>query len=122
MRRRRCAGILTFGVQPPGDPSMGERQMKILLIDILRTSREEVWPSAEHSLGLMYIAAALKREYGDDMAIRIWTLVSRPRRPDADRESVREQLADFTPDLVGIRCLSIGKDSLALVAATVKEW
>lgn len=96
--------------------------MKILLIDILRTSLEEVWPSAEHSLGLMYIAAALKRAYGDEMEIRIWTLVSRPNRPDADRESVRAQLDGFTPDLVGIRCLSIGKDSLALVAATVKKW
>ena len=28
--------------------------MKILLIDIVRTSLEEIWPSVEHSLGLMY--------------------------------------------------------------------
>lgn len=96
--------------------------MKILLIDILRTSLEEVWPSAEHSLGLMYLAAALSREYDDGVETRIWTLISRPNRPDEDRESVRGQLDDFNPDLVGIRCLSIGKDSLALVAGTVKEW
>ena len=39
--------------------------MKILLIDILRTSLEEVWPSAEHSLGLMYLAASAKKEFKD---------------------------------------------------------
>jgi anaerobic magnesium-protoporphyrin IX monomethyl ester cyclase len=101
---------------------MGECAMKILLIDILRTSLEEVWPSAEHSLGLMYIAAALKKKFDDEIEIRIRTLISRPNQPDADRQSVRAQLDDFTPDIVGVRCLSIGKDSLALVAGTVKEW
>ena len=35
--------------------------MRILLIDILRTTLEEVWPSAEHSLGLMYLAAVLRQ-------------------------------------------------------------
>ena len=96
--------------------------MKLLLIDILRTSLEEVWPSAEHSLGLMYIAAALRSRFKEGVEIKIRTLISRPNRSDADRESILKQLDGFHPDLVGIRSLSIGKDSLAVVADTVKRW
>ena len=96
--------------------------MKILLIDILRTSLEEVWPSAEHSLGLMYLAASLRERFGEEVTTRIWTLVSRPRRAESDRLAVLEQLTLFVPDLVGIRCLSIGKDAFHLVARTAKGW
>jgi radical SAM superfamily enzyme YgiQ (UPF0313 family) len=96
--------------------------MKLLLLDILRTSLEEVWPSAEHSLGLMYIAAVLKEKFAERVQIRISTLVSKPNHPDNDREYVLDQLNEFQPELVGVRCLSIGKDSLAIVADTVKQW
>jgi radical SAM superfamily enzyme YgiQ (UPF0313 family) len=96
--------------------------MRILLIDILRTSLEEVWPSAEHSLGLMYLASSLRKQFGESVSTRLWTLVSKPRQPESDQQAVREQLTQFVPDLVGIRCLSIGKDSFHLVAQTVKTW
>jgi anaerobic magnesium-protoporphyrin IX monomethyl ester cyclase len=96
--------------------------MKILLIDILRTSLEEVWPSAEHSLGLMYLAASARHQFRDTVEVKIWTLVSKPNLADHDEKAVREQLDTFRPDLVGIRALSIGKDALHVVARTVKEW
>ncbi len=96
--------------------------MKVLLIDILRTSLEEAWPSAEHSLGLMYLATVLKSKFEKSVQIKIWTLISKPNQPEIERESLLEQLNEFHPDLVGIRCLSIGKDSLAIVADTVKRW
>src|ERR1017187_1493532 len=96
--------------------------MRILLIDILRTSLEEVWPSAEHSLGLMYLAASLKRQFGDTVTVSIWTLVSKPNHVDDDRRAVLEELDRFTPDLVGVRCLSIGTDAFHLLAETVKQW
>ncbi len=96
--------------------------MKILLVDILRTSLEEVWPSAEHSLGLMYLSAALKKEHGDRVETKIWTLVSKPHQPDEDRLAVRRQLEEIEPDVVGIRCLSIGQDVFHTVTSAVKEW
>lgn len=96
--------------------------MKILLIDILRTSLEEVWPSAEHSLGLMYLASSVKQEFGDGVELKIWTLISKPSQPEADRISLMAELDTFTPDIVGIRCLSIGKGTFHLVAQVVKEW
>ncbi len=96
--------------------------MKVLLVDVVRTSLEEVWPSVEHSLGLMYIAAAARRELGGDVEIRIWTLVSKVGGEDEERATLRQTLEQFEPDAVGVRCLSIGKDSLALAAETVKSW
>lgn len=96
--------------------------MRILLIDILRTTLEEVWPSVEHSLGLMYLSAALKKEFGNRLDIRLSTLISKPRQPEVERSVVGRLLDQSRPDLVGVRCLSIGKDSLRAVAETVKGW
>ena len=96
--------------------------MKILLVDILRTSLEEVWPSAEHSLGLMYLAASLKKEFGAEVDINIWTNVSKPKHTDSDRIEIVNKLIDYSPDIVGIRSLSIGKDHFHFTAQTVKEW
>jgi radical SAM superfamily enzyme YgiQ (UPF0313 family) len=96
--------------------------VKILLVDILHTSLEEVWPSAEHSLGLMYLSATLKRKLGGDAEVRIWTLVSKPRHPERDARSLGDQLVEYQPDIVGIRSLSIGKDVFRTAAQTVKAW
>jgi anaerobic magnesium-protoporphyrin IX monomethyl ester cyclase len=96
--------------------------MNILLIDILRTSLEEVWPSAEHSLGLMYLSASLKKQFGNQLNIKIWNLVSKPNRSEIDKITLLEYLNDFKPDIVGIRCLSIGKVAFHETAKTVKEW
>jgi len=96
--------------------------MTILLIDILRTSLEEVWPSAEHSLGLLYLAASLRRRFGDAVTVHIRTLVSKPHLPDADRMALIHFLEESDPAVVGMRCLSIGKDALHTTARTVKEW
>jgi radical SAM superfamily enzyme YgiQ (UPF0313 family) len=96
--------------------------MKILLIDILRTSLEEVWPSVEHSLGLMYLASASKRKFGDMIDVEIWTLISKPRQCEEDVENVKQKLGEFEPDFVGIRSLSIGKEAFHFTAETVKKW
>ncbi len=96
--------------------------MRALLIDILRGTVDEVWPTVEHSLGLMYLSAALKERFGDTVHRRIWTLLSKPDRHEEERTRVLEVLKEWSPDLVGIRCLSIGKDSLRVVVKAVKEW
>lgn len=96
--------------------------MNILLIDILRTSLEEVWPSAEHSLGLMYLASSLRQRFGTAVNVSIRTLVSKPHLPEIDRATVQQFLAESGPDIVGFRCLSIGKEAFHAAARTVKEW
>lgn len=96
--------------------------MKILLIDILRTSLEQVWPSVEHSLGLMYLASAAKSKFDGFVKIEICTLISKPHQKEADIENVQQWLKDYEPDFVGIRSLSIGKEAFHITAETVKRW
>ena len=96
--------------------------MRVLFIDVLRTTLDEVWPSVEHSLGLMYLSSSLKKEFGADVDIRIRTLISKPDQPEAERSKVRVFLEEWQPEVVGIRSLTIGKDSLSVVARTVKGW
>jgi anaerobic magnesium-protoporphyrin IX monomethyl ester cyclase len=101
---------------------LGRGNMRILLIDIIRTTLEEVWPSAEHSLGLMYLASSLRRRFQSKVTLHIWTLVSRHNRFNDEKETLLKQLKEFTPDMVGVRCLSIGKDSLHIAVEVVKNW
>ena len=96
--------------------------MRVLFIDILRTILDEVWPSVEHSLGLMYVSSSLKKEFGNSIDIRIRTLISKPNQSEEERSKVRALLVEWEPEIVGIRCLTIGKDSLGVVAETVKSW
>jgi anaerobic magnesium-protoporphyrin IX monomethyl ester cyclase len=96
--------------------------MKILLVDILKTSLEDVWPSAEHSLGLMYLASSIKNNAGENVTIKIETLVSRSNRAERDQLNMTQLLESFHPDLVGIRCLTIGRDTLHHIAEVIKSW
>jgi anaerobic magnesium-protoporphyrin IX monomethyl ester cyclase len=96
--------------------------MKILFVDILRSGIEEIWPAAEHSVGLMYLSAVLKQRFGDRLDISIWSLISRPHHPEDDAEQMLRKLDEVRPDLVGLRSLTISKDCVKTVARTVKEW
>jgi tRNA A37 methylthiotransferase MiaB len=96
--------------------------MRVLLTDIVRTTLEEVWPSVEHSLGLMYLSSSLRQQFGDQFEVKIHTLVSKPKLADDEATSVRAVLDEWRPEVVGIRSLSIGKDSLYALIETVREW
>lgn len=96
--------------------------MKILLIDIVRTSIEEIWPAVEHSLGLMYLASNVKKQFQDEVTVRIQTLISKPNQDEEEQIKVQKLLDEYEPYVVGIRSLSIGKDSLQNVVKTVAQW
>jgi radical SAM superfamily enzyme YgiQ (UPF0313 family) len=96
--------------------------MKILLIDIVRTSIEEIWPAVEHSLGLMYLASSIKKEYQDQTTVKVHTQISKSNQDEIERVRVLNLLEDYKPDLVGIRSLSIGKDSLKNVVKVISQW
>jgi radical SAM superfamily enzyme YgiQ (UPF0313 family) len=96
--------------------------VRILLIDIVRTAIGDVWPAVEPSIGLMYVAAYLRRHLGDRVDVRITTLVSRAGCEEEERQQALAWLATHAPQVVGIRCLSIGKDALYALARTVKQW
>ena len=82
--------------------------MRILLIDIVRTTLDVIWPAVEHSLGLLYLAAVLREEHGEAVDITIRTLVSNPYTADSEQRLVQSWLTELEPDLVGIRSLTLG--------------
>jgi anaerobic magnesium-protoporphyrin IX monomethyl ester cyclase len=94
--------------------------MRILLIDIVRTTLDVIWPAVEHSLGLLYLAAVLRKEHGDSVDITIRTLVSNPYTADSEQRLVQSWLTELEPDLVGIRSLTLGAKALRMVAETAK--
>lgn len=96
--------------------------MNILLIDILRSGLEDVWPSAEHSIGLMYLSAVLKQTFGDAVTVELASLISLPHHPEDDRENMWRLLDAHRPDVVGIRSLTLSSDCLHTVAEAAKDW
>jgi radical SAM superfamily enzyme YgiQ (UPF0313 family) len=96
--------------------------MKILFVDILRSGLDDIWPAAEHSIGLMYLSAALKRRFGERIDVKICSLISLPNHLDEDHENMLNKLNEFKPDIVGIRSLTISKDCVTVIARTIKEW
>lgn len=96
--------------------------MKILLVDILRSGLEEIWPAAEHSIGLMYLSSALKKHYGSRISVRIRSLISIPHHPEDDKYNMLQKLEEINPDVVGVRSLTISKDCVETISKVVKEW
>lgn len=96
--------------------------MNILLIDILRSGLAEIWPAAEHSLGLMYLSSTLKAHFGTRLQIDVQSLISLPGHPDRDREAMRALLAAHAPDIVGIRSLTLSSDCVHTIADVIKQW
>ena len=96
--------------------------MNILLIDILRSGLEEVWPAAEHSIGLMYLSAVLKQQFGSRVTVELRSLISLPHHPDDDRENMWRLLDECRPDVVGIRSLTLSSDCLHTIAETARDW
>ena len=96
--------------------------MRILLVDILRSGLDDIWPAAEHSIGLMYLSSVLKKRFGERIDVKIWSLISLPNQLNEDHENMLNKLDEIHPDVVGIRSLTISKDCVKLVAKTVKDW
>ena len=96
--------------------------MLILLVDILRSGLDDIWPGAEHSIGLMYLSSVLKKRFGDMIDVKIWSLISLPNYLNEDHENMLNKLNELHPDVIGIRSLTISKDCVKVVAKTVKDW
>lgn len=93
---------------------------KILLIDIEEISSQkrslvnQNW--SHYPIGLMYLASSIKEVY-PEIKIKIFHTCT-SENPLIDLVSL---LADFQPDLVGLRGLSVFKKDFSIIAQTVKK-
>ena len=68
-----------------------------------------------HPLGVMYVAACLKRDYGHEL--RIFDM----RVNGFDYSRLEEEIRSFSPDIVGISGLTSETDSMEKIAARAKK-
>ncbi len=68
-------------------------------------------------LGLLYIAAAIRKQFGDRYQFKIYDTGTNPSSP----EDFSNLLADFNPHLVGLSSMSCEADLLHRIAGQVKE-
>jgi len=92
---------------------------RILLIDIDRfhceTSKNTIELS-HHPVGLMYLASAVRRSFPDIDIQILHTVTS-----DNPVLSIEERIAEFDPDIIGLRSLSIAKNQFKQTAERIRE-
>ncbi len=93
---------------------------RILLIDVdaemaLQSSGPRATQRGQHPIGLLYLASAAQESF-PDIDFRIFhTLTS--NQPEKDIELL---LSNFTPDLIGLRALSVAQDSFKKVVGWIR--
>jgi len=67
-------------------------------------------------LGVMTLSAVVKREFGDEIDVRVCDL-----RVKRQRRDFRQELLDWRPDVVGLSALSVEAERTAQHVKTIKE-
>ena len=84
------------------------RAVRILLMDINRVSLDTSTDMLEYPLGLIYIAAALNRDLGEKVEVRIESYHDDPE----NWPQVEEVLRSWQPEVLGLRSLTMGEKAL----------
>jgi amino acid adenylation domain-containing protein len=96
--------------------------LRILLLDVTQffssRSDEILYDVVEAPLGLMYLTAYLKQQYGSQVHCKI-----AKSRIDFDGfSSLKTLLEEFKPQFIGIRALTYFKDFFHRTAAMIRQW
>lgn len=93
------------------------KPLRILLLDVSRVSLETSSDMLEYPLGLLYIATALKKAFGDQVDIRIESYEEK----SVPLESVGMLLDRYRPKILGLRSLTMGRHTLHQIASLARE-
>jgi anaerobic magnesium-protoporphyrin IX monomethyl ester cyclase len=92
---------------------------KILLVDV-DLIRNNLNPDAlyysHHPIGLLYLVSSVHKEF-PEISFKVFHT---PTSPDPI-QSIESLMLSFKPDLVGLRALSIAKESFHLIAEKIRE-
>ncbi|MEW6074327.1 MAG: radical SAM protein [Planctomycetota bacterium] len=100
-------------------PKHTGRALRIALVN-LRSNSNDWHHLMMVPLGLMYVSAALKRAFGDEVEVRQFDMMTLPYHTEG-YDKVRAFLAEANPDVVGIRGFTTQAAEYPLVAAMAKE-
>jgi radical SAM superfamily enzyme YgiQ (UPF0313 family) len=86
-------------------------------MDINRVSLDTSTDMLEYPLGLIYLAAALNRDLGDQVEVRIESYHDDPE----NWPQVEEVLKSWQPQVLGLRSLTMGQKALHRIATFAKQ-
>jgi radical SAM superfamily enzyme YgiQ (UPF0313 family) len=90
--------------------------IKLMLIRTDAMERQFVNNAVDPPLGVLTLSAVVKREFGDEVDVRV-----RDLRIKRQRKVFREELLDWRPDVVGLSALLVEAERTAYRAKFVKE-
>jgi radical SAM superfamily enzyme YgiQ (UPF0313 family) len=96
-----------------------ERPLRIAFVN-LRARTKDWHHVIMVPMGVMVLSSALKKAFGKRIDVRLFDTTTFPEQQDPDAV-LRAWLADFRPDVVGIRGFSSQADEFPIVARLAKE-
>ena len=93
------------------------KPLRILLLDVNNVTLDTTVDMVEYPIGLVYIATVLKQAYGNRVDVRIESYDHKPE----GIEKVESLLAAHSPDVLGLRSLTMGREPLHQIADLAKS-
>lgn len=93
------------------------KNLRVLLLDVSYVSLDTSVDMLEYPLGLVYVGTSLKAAFGDRVDVRIESYDHKSGSL-ADLGTI---LADYQPDVLGLRSLTMGRKPLHEIAAMAKS-
>jgi amino acid adenylation domain-containing protein/non-ribosomal peptide synthase protein (TIGR01720 family) len=95
--------------------------LRILLLDISQFFLDEVdmlYDVAEPPLGLIYLLTYLNKKFGSE----VYGKIAKSRWDFANFYELQKLIADFKPDVIGIRSLSFYREFFHKTIAKIRQW
>ncbi|HEY6572734.1 MAG TPA: radical SAM protein, partial [Candidatus Eisenbacteria bacterium] len=95
----------------------GDRPLRILLLDVSHVTLETTVNMLEYPLGLLYVGTAIRSAFGPRVELRIESYEHGEGKLGEAEELIRE----WKPDVLGLRCLTMGRRPFHAIASFAKE-
>ena len=111
-RYRAQAAPLAHG----GDEELIVKTLRVLLVDVSNVTLDTTVDMLEYPLGLVYVGTALRAAFGESVDVRIESFEHKAGAL-AGLETI---LAEYRPDVLGLRSLTMGREPLHKIASLAK--
>jgi radical SAM superfamily enzyme YgiQ (UPF0313 family) len=93
------------------------KTLRVLLVDVSNVTLDTTVDMLEYPLGLVYVGTALREAFGEKVNVRIESFEHKTGAV-AGLETI---LAEYRPDVLGLRSLTMGREPLHRIASLAKS-
>jgi anaerobic magnesium-protoporphyrin IX monomethyl ester cyclase len=112
-------GLYSGRLAPPPLMHTQDAQLRIAFVNL--HARDKGWQDIVMvPLGVMYLSAAIKQEFGTRIAVSMHDMTITPHDIDLE-DAVAAYLADVQPDVVGVRGFTSQADEFGVIARVAKR-